>query len=145
MDQSTKTCVMCRKDIDFDAKICPFCNSDTNYSALVSTKASYLFKNVNKTKEVTQLVLMLLIIIACFGFGFLLFSIWGGLGGAVIGYKLFNFIFEVSPSSTYTYHLTCPICSSEDDVVWSSTSFDENNRGFVVCGNCSKKIMVESL
>jgi len=62
MNQSTKTCVMCRKDIDIDAKICPYCNSSIDYSALISISSTELLKHSSTLKEVLLVAIMLILI-----------------------------------------------------------------------------------
>lgn len=146
MENSTaievKTCGMCRENINIGASICPHCKSATNYDYLHITSNEKLVRNTSQSRKFVNFLVIATAMIIGFLFGLALFGIWGGIGGALIFYKISDYVDNMFPFDTYSLSLRCPECSNEDQISWNASKFDEFNGGMFDCPQCSKKSMI---
>lgn len=138
----TKTCVMCRKEIDSGALLCSYCNSKTDYQYFKLVSSDQLTSESHTTKSFIRIIIALLAITGCFGLGFMLGGFWIGAGVAVVIGKISMAFGEDSPTDVYRHHFCCPGCAGKQDVTWGTAKFDEFKSGFMECGICHKKTMV---
>jgi len=134
-----KTCVMCRKEIDKEADLCPFCRTETKYNFLITIPRDQI--SLIRSPYSAALGMLMVVIFTIAG-GFLLYlffsNVFIGLCGLVAGYKLGATIFSNAITGNDEVIVNCPQCQRTYKHQSEGRALSLGNAELFNCPTCNK-------
>ncbi|MDA8138022.1 MAG: hypothetical protein M0036_05145 [Desulfobacteraceae bacterium] len=138
-----KVCFACRKAIDKNATICPFCRSVIDYDCLTEIKSDDIVRKTSFIiKSIAFMILSILVGISLIT-GLALFGFWVGIFCGLIMIAIIAAIYDsLRIGGTDKAKIDCPFCDFTSEYSWNFNALSPGSRAKFICSKCKHKIFV---
>lgn len=143
MEQLSKLCSMCRKEIDKAAVLCPYCRSDTSYQYFMPILKTSMFLKKRPVIKYISVFIIFCMTFLCSAIGFIFIGFWGifwGVLGFIVSFVFFESILHAYGSDIL--NISCPGCTHSFEYSFPHGILEAKKRGLLNCSHCSQKILI---